>query len=234
MKTIVVVPTYNEAGNLPQLADRLFAQGVPDMELLVVDDNSPDGTAAVAEALGARFSQKVYLLRRASKEGLGPAYLAGFREALRLGGEVVVQMDADLAHPPERIPGLLEALKGCDVVVASRYVAGGGVSPGWGASRRLLSRVGNLYVRWTLGLRVRDTNTGFKAYRREVLERLPVHKLRSKGFIFQAEVLYRCQQAGWRILEVPFVFHERQSGRSKMGFSILFEALWRCYQIRWT
>jgi len=233
MKTLVVVPTYNEAGNLPDLVNQLFALNVPDLELLVVDDNSPDGTADAAEALGTKYPHRLHVLRRATKEGLGPAYIAGFREALRLGADTVIQMDADLSHPPEYIPALLEGIETTDVVVGSRYVPGGGATGDWGLLRRILSRGGDLYVRRVLGLRLRDTKSGFKVYRREVLERLPLETLRSRGFVFQAEVAYHCQEMGFRILEVPFVFQERKAGGSKMSLSIVVEALWRSFQIRW-
>ena len=234
MKTLVVVPTYNEAGSLPDLVQHLFDLNVPGLELLVVDDNSPDGTAAVAEALESRHPHRIHLLRRPRKEGIGPAYIAGFREALRLGASVIVQMDADLSHPPEYIPALLAATKTCDVVVGSRYIPGGGVAGNWGLLRRLLSRGGDLYVQRVMGLRIHDTNSGFKGFRREVLEQLHLETLRSKGFIFQAEVVYRCQQMGSRIQEVPFIFQERRAGRSKMSLPIVVEALWRSFQTRWT
>lgn len=234
MKTVVVVPTYNEARNLPDLVNQLFSLNVPDLELLVVDDNSPDGTAEVAEALETKHPHRIHVLRRATKEGIGPAYVAGFREALRLGANIVIQMDADLSHPPEYIPALLEGIKTADVVVGSRYVPGGGAAGEWGLLRRMLSRWGDLYVRWTMGLRLRDTKSGFKGFRREVLEQLALETLRSRGFIFQAEVAYRCQEMGFHIREMPFVFREREAGRSKMSLSIVEEALWRSFWIRWS
>ena len=234
MKILIVVPTYNEAANLPELVDRLFSLDVPELGLLVVDDNSPDGTAATAEALAARYLYSIHVLRRAAKEGIGPAYVAGFQEALRLGAGVIIQMDADLSHPPEYIPILLAGIISCDVAVGSRYVPGGGVAGQWGFLRRLLSRGGDLYIQRVVGLRIRDTKSGFKAFRREVLESIILENLRSKGFIFQAEVAYRCQEVGARIQEIPYLFHDRQVGRSKMGFGIVVEALWRSFQIRWT
>ena len=234
MKTMVVVPTYNEAGSLPALVQHLFDLNFPGLELLVVDDNSPDGTAALAEALESRYPHRIHILRRPRKEGIGPAYVAGFREALRLEAGIIVQMDADLSHPPEYIPALLEAIKTCDVAVGSRYIPGGGVAGNWGLLRRLLSRGGDLYVQQVMGLRIHDTKSGFKGFRREVMEQIPLETLRSKGFIFQAEMVYRCQQMGARIQEVPFIFHERRAGHSKMGLRIVVEALWRSFQTRWT
>ena len=234
MKALVVVPTFNEAGNLPTLVQHLFDLHIPDLDLLVVDDNSPDGTALVAETLGREHPQRIHVLRRPRKEGLGPAYVAGFQEALRLKADVIIQMDADLSHPPEYIPALLEGIKTCDVMVGSRYVSGGGVAANWGFRRRLLSWGGDLYVRWVMGLRLKDTKSGFKGFRRKVLEQLPLTALKSRGFIFQAEVMYRCQQMGFHIREFPFVFQERRTGGSKMSASIMAEALWRCLQIRAT
>jgi len=233
MKILVVVPTYNEAKNLPLLLEQVMALEISGLELLVVDDNSPDGTAKVVEDAGAAYKNRVHVLRRARKEGLGPAYVAGFKEALRLGADVVVQMDADLSHPPQSIPTMLEGIKVADVVVGSRHAPGGGVTGDWGLSRRLLSRWGDLYVRWVLGLRIRDTKSGFKAFRRAVLEDLPLETLHSKGFIFQAEVVYVCQKMGFDITEVPYIFLDRQEGQSKMSLRIILEALWRSYQIRW-
>ena len=233
MKTLIIVPTYNEAKNLPLLLKQVMALGISGLELLIVDDNSPDGTAQVVEDTGAKYQNRVHLLRRARKEGLGPAYVAGFKEALRLGADVVIQMDADLSHPPQSIPVMLESIKVADVVVGSRYVPGGGVTSNWGLSRRLLSRGGDLYVRWILGLRVHDTKSGFKAFRRTVVESLPLEALHSKGYIFQSELIYLCQKMGFDVTEVPYVFLDRQEGRSKMSLRIIVEALWRSYQIRW-
>ncbi len=233
MKTLVVVPTYNEAKNLPLLLEQVMALEISGLELLVVDDNSPDGTAQVVEDAGAEYQNRVHVLRRAQKEGLGPAYVAGFKEALRLGADVVIQMDADLSHPPKSIPAMLEGIKIADVAVGSRYVPGGGVAGDWGLSRRFLSRWGDVYVRRVLGLRIQDSKSGFKAFRRAVLENLPLENLHSKGFIFQAEVVYLCQKMGFVVTEVPYVFWDRQEGRSKMSLRIIVEALWRSYQIRW-
>ncbi|MDO8750557.1 MAG: polyprenol monophosphomannose synthase [Dehalococcoidia bacterium] len=234
MKVLVVVPTYNEAENLSTLAQHLFDLRIPALELLVVDDNSPDGTAAAAEALGMRYPGRIHVLRRPRKEGLGPAYVAGFREALRLQADVIIQMDADLSHPPEYIPALLESIKTYDVAVGSRYIPGGGIASEWGVARRFISRGGDLYVRWIMGLHLQDTKSGFRAIQRRVLERVSLEALRSKGFIFQAELMYRCQQMGFSVQEVPYIFQERKSGGSKMSVGIVMEALWRSIQVRWT
>ena len=233
MKTIVVIPTYNEAENLPVLFDALFALQLPGLELLVVDDNSPDGTADLAHRLGQEQQRGVHVLCRAQKEGLGPAYVAGFEEALRLGAETVVQMDADMSHPPEVLPDLLNALERYQVVVASRYMPGGGASGDWGVLRRLISRGGDFYVRLVTGLKVQDTKSGFKAYRRESLQALPLRSIRSRGYIFQTEVLYLCQRLGLSMGEVPYTFEQRAAGHSKMSLGIMLEALWRAVQMRW-
>ncbi|MBI4201629.1 MAG: polyprenol monophosphomannose synthase [Chloroflexi bacterium] len=232
MQTLIVVPTYNEAANLPELAAQLFALRLPDMHLLVVDDNSPDGTAAVADGLNTQHAGYVHVLRRKAKEGLGRAYVAGFAEALRLGAKRVVQMDADLSHPTEAIPRLLAALEGHDLAIGSRYIPGGGVAQDWGLARKLISRGGDIYVRLALGLPVKDTKSGFKAFRSEVLHKVGLEHIASAGYIFQAEFVYRCYKLGFRITEVPYLFHERRAGKSKMSLSILTEALWRSLWLR--
>ena len=231
-KTLVVVPTYNEAGNLPMLSKLLFSLKIPNLELLVVDDDSPDGTAEVAERLADQHPGLIHVLRRSKKEGIGPAYIAGFQQALRMGADIVIQMDADLSHPPEYIPAILDGLKTYDVVVGSRYIHGGGIAGHWGIFRRVLSRAGDVYTRWVLGLHIQDTKSGFKGFRRGVLERISLETVRSKGFIFQAEIVYKCQKINSRILEVPFIFELRAAGNSKMSVSIVVEALWRSLQIR--
>ncbi|MBI2170551.1 MAG: polyprenol monophosphomannose synthase [Chloroflexi bacterium] len=232
MQTLIVVPTYNEATNIPELAAQLFALGLPDLHLLVVDDNSPDGTADLAEGLNASYPGLVHVLRRKAKEGLGPAYVAGFKEALRLGAANVLQMDADLSHPTHSVPDLLAALKECDVAVGSRYMKGGGVAQEWNLLRKLMSRGGDVYVRMMLGLPIWDTKSGFKAFQRGVLEGVGLDGMSSRGYIFQAEFMYRCYKMGYRVKEVPFIFYERKAGTSKLSISIITEALWRSAWIR--
>lgn len=231
-KVVVVTPTYNEAENLPLLVARLMALNVPGLELLVVDDGSPDGTAQVAERLGAEHGGRVRVLRRARKMGLGSACVAGFTEALRTGAEYVVQMDADLSHAPEAVPAMLARARDADVVVGSRWAPGGGVEAGWGLPRRLLSWGGSQYVRVALGLHVRDTTTGFKCLRREALERLDIRRMRSQGFAFQVEAAWACQRLGLRVIEHPITFGMRAHGRSKMSLRIIAEALWRVLALR--
>ncbi len=231
-KVTVVVPTYNERENLPELAERLFRLPVPGLTLLVVDDNSPDGTGPLAEELGKQRPGRIDVLHRAGKLGLATAYLQGFQRALERGAEAVVQMDCDLSHRPEEIPAMLGKLQDADVVVGSRYVRGGSADPSWGLSRRMLSRFGNVYARVVLGLRPRDVTSGFKAYRREALERLDLRELRCKGFAFQAEIAYRCKLAGLRVTEHPIVFTDRSRGASKMSKAIIVEALVKLPQLR--
>ena len=234
MRLAVCVPTYEESENLPRLVEelaRVFAEHALDARLLVIDDNSPDGTGAVADAL-AREHPFVDVLHRARKQGLGPAYLAGFRAALAGGADVVLQMDADLSHDPADVPRLLAAIgHGADVAVGSRYVAGGAVR-NWGPVRRAVSRFGSLYARLVLGVRVRDLTSGFKCYTREVLEAIETERIHSVGYAFQIETTYRALAAGFRVVEVPIVFLDRQRGGSKMSRRIVLEAAVRVPALR--
>lgn len=229
---IVVLPTYNEAATLPVVVEALHRQSVPELRVLVVDDNSPDGTGQVAEGLAERYPGKVLVHHRPGKMGLASAYVCGFRLALAARATAIIEMDADLSHPPTMVPQLLDALVRNDVAVGSRYVEGGGVDPRWGWHRRLLSWGGNLYARWALGLPVADVTSGFKAFRRDVLASLDLDKVRSRGFTFQVEVAYACHRQGYRVAEVPIFFAERRAGHSKLSLSVVGEALWRVWQIR--
>lgn len=231
-RVVVVVPTYNEAANLPTLVRRLMALPIPSLHLLIVDDASPDGTGDLADAMAREDPERFSVLHRSGKLGLGSAYTAGFRRALGLGAEAVVQMDADLSHAPENVVPMLDALADADVVVGSRYVKGGGVDRRWGLGRRLLSRGGNVYARWIGGLRPRDATSGFKAYRRRVLETLDLDGIRCRGFAFQAEVALLCQRHGFRVVEHPILFVDRSEGASKMSWGIVVEALWRLALLR--
>jgi len=228
----VVIPTYNEAENLPVLVGRLMALGLDALRIIVVDDASPDGTGQVADRLARRYPGRIYVIHQARRMGLGAAYRAGFRRALQDGVAWVVQMDADLSHAPEDLPRLLERTQDADVVVGSRYVAGGGIDRRWPRWRRWLSRLGNLYARWATGLRVRDATAGFKVFRRDVLERIGVEGLRSDGYAFQIEVALACQRLGVRVCEVPIYFRDRAAGRSKLGGRHVWEALWRVWVLR--
>ena len=231
-KITVVVPTYNEAENVPELLRRIMALELPRLEVLFVDDGSPDGTADLAERLSGEYGGRVRVLRRARKLGLGAAYVAGFTEAVQAGADLVVEMDADLSHAPEYLPAMVSMMDRYDVVVGSRWTAGGGVDPSWGLARRLLSRGGSLYAGLVLGLRLADTTTGFKCFRREALERVDLARIRSQGFVFQIEMAYACQRQGLRVAELPIRFASRARGQSKMSLKIVVEALWRVLAIR--
>jgi dolichol-phosphate mannosyltransferase len=224
----VCLPTYNERENLPLVLDALEPYGV---RVLVIDDSSPDGTGELADSLAAE-REWVSVLHRERKEGLGPAYLAGFREALRGDAEYVLEMDADLSHDPAVVPRLIEACaSGADVALGSRYVEGGGTE-NWGLVRRIVSAGGSLYARVLLGLGVRDLTGGFKCFRREVLERIDLDAVHSKGYAFQIELTYRALRAGFRVVEVPIVFVDRTHGQSKMSRTIFLEAVVRVPALR--
>ena len=231
-KIVVVIPTYNEASNLPELSEHLFSLGIDGLNVLLVDDNSPDGTADLAESLSQRYGGRIKILRRPGKMGLGTAYVAGFAKALEEGAQYVIEMDADLSHSPHYIPQLLEKVRDYDVVVGSRYVKGGGVDKKWSRLRRLVSRGGSIYSSLILGLKVKDTTTGFKCFRREALAGLDLSKCRSRGFGFQVEVAYACQKKRYRVAEVPIIFIDRTQGKSKMSMKIFMEAMWRVWAIR--
>ena len=228
----VVVPTYNESETLPQLIEKVVAQGIEGLGFIVVDDGSPDGTGAVADGLADEFAGVFIVLHREGKHGLGTAYMAGFQTALDAGAQNIVEMDADLSHPPEVLPGLIAELDEADVAVASRYTPGGGVDPGWSWARKQISYWGNVGIRLILGLEVKDATAGFKAFRRTTLERIGLDRLRLSGFGFQAEVAYRCEQTGLKVVEHPYVFMERTAGKSKMSFGIVVEAFFRLSWLR--
>jgi dolichol-phosphate mannosyltransferase len=224
-----VLPTYEERESLESVVSAVLAR-VDGAHVLVVDDASPDGTGAVADALAAAHPG-VEVLHRSAKEGLGPAYLAGFAHALERGAELVLEMDADGSHDPADLPRLIAAAGEADLGVGSRYVPGGGVRD-WGLLRRALSRCGCWYARRVLGVGVRDLTGGFKCFRRAVLEELDLSGVQAAGYCFQIEVTYRALQAGFRVREVPIVFSERRAGRSKMTARIALEAVWRVPALR--
>ncbi|WP_113702498.1 polyprenol monophosphomannose synthase [Nonomuraea lactucae] len=224
-RVLVIVPTYNERDNLPLIAERLRA-ALPDAHLLVADDASPDGTGAVADELAAG-DDHIHVLHRGGKQGLGAAYIAGFRWGLGDGYNVLVEMDADGSHQPEELPKLLRAVaEGADLAIGSRYVPGGKVV-NWPASRELLSRGANVYTRLMLGLPVRDATAGFRAYRAATLEKLDLSDVESEGYCFQVDLTLRTARQGLRVVEVPITFVERAVGTSKMSRKIMFEAFWR-------
>jgi dolichol-phosphate mannosyltransferase len=224
---LVVVPTYNERENLGPLVERLHTV-LPSVEVLVVDDGSPDGTGEYAEKLAAEDG-RMHVLHRTVKTGLGAAYVAGFRWGLQREYAVLIEMDADGSHAPEDLPRLLDALEDADLVLGSRYVPGGRVL-NWPLRRHVLSRGGNIYSKVALGVPINDITGGFRAYRREVLERLPLHEVASHGYCFQVDLAWRTTKAGFRVVEVPITFTERVRGESKMSGSIVREALLRVTQ----
>ena len=226
----LVVPTYNEADNIEALVEAVRTVLPTSRRILIVDDSSPDGTGRIADRLAAEHDD-VEVLHRPLKEGLGPAYLAGFRQALERGAELVIQMDADFSHDPAFLPRFLDAARDADLVLGSRYVPGGGVAE-WGPTRRFVSRWGSAYARVVLGVRVRDLTVGFKCWRREALEAVDLDSVESRGYAFQVEMTYRAIEAGLRVVEVPIVFHDRRVGTSKMSRSIVAEAIWRVPAMR--
>ncbi len=226
---LIVLPTYNERANLADLVKEIHRQ-VPRAEVLVVDDASPDGTGELAEELAARDS-RVHVEHRAGKMGLGTAYLLGFQYALDRGYDLVFEMDADFSHDPVYLPRFLEAIEQADLVLGSRYTRGGGTE-NWALWRRLLSRGGGLYARTVLGVPYRDLTGGYKCFRREVLEALPLDEIRSEGYSFQIEVTFRVHQMGFRIVEVPIIFRERREGESKISKRIVVEAMGVVWRLR--
>jgi dolichol-phosphate mannosyltransferase len=230
--TWVVLPTYEEAENLPGIAAAIL-QILPNATLLVVDDGSPDGTGELAEELAAG-EPRIRVRHRAGKQGLGRAYLDGFRVALDGGAESVVQMDADWSHDPAVLPALLEPIVAgrADLVIGSRYVRGGQVIE-WGIGRRLISRMGSLFARTVLGLRPRDLTGGFKAWRAATLGAIPFDGVHAGGYVFQIEMTHRASRAGARVVEVPITFRDRRVGRSKMSRRIIVEALFVVLRLRW-
>ena len=227
-KAVVCLPTYNERENLERMLRALGDKGV---RVLVIDDNSPDGTGELADRLAQELDY-VDVLHRESKEGLGPAYLAGFRHALASDAELVLEMDCDFSHDPNYVPHLIAAVEGgADLALGSRYVPGGGVR-NWGLLRRLISAGGSAYARIILGVKIRDLTGGFKCYRRAVLEAIDLDAVESKGYAFQIETTYRALRAGFKVVEVPITFADREVGGSKMSKAIVAEAIWKVPGLR--
>jgi len=224
LRVLVLIPTYNERENLPLIVERVLAS-VPRADVLVVDDGSPDGTGDIADKLAAN-EERVQVLHRTAKAGLGAAYVAGFRVGLAAGYDVLVEMDADGSHAPEQLPRLLEAVGHSDLVLGSRWVPGGQVI-NWPKFREVLSRGGNLYTRLALGINLHDATGGYRAYRREVLQTIDLSAISSQGYCFQVDLAWRAVQAGFRVTEVPITFAERERGESKMSGNIVREALLR-------
>ncbi len=229
-RTLVIIPTFNEADNVARIVQAVLGQG-DGIHVLVVDDNSPDGTGELAEDL-AREDDRVNVLRREGKQGLGRAYLAGFRWGLEREYDLICEMDADFSHPPDRLPVLIQKAEEYQIVIGSRYVGGRVNVVNWPMSRLLISYFGSWYARTITGLPVRDATGGFNLWRREVLEALNLDKIESNGYAFQIELKYRAWRRGFSIVEVPIVFTERESGESKMSKTIVREAVWKVWKLR--
>lgn len=231
MKTTIVVPTFNEAKNLPLLMEKVFSLPLPDLSILVVDDNSPDGTGDIAEDMGKEYTGRVQVLHRAGKLGLGTAYIQGFQKAMQNGAEAVGQMDADFSHPPEKILELVKTLESCDMALGSRYVPGGQLDERWPFWRKALSGFGNFYARTILGLKLRDVTGGFRLWKSSTLAAMPLDRVRSNGYIFQVEMAYVATKLGFHFKEVPIYFADRRWGQSKMSMRIQIEAAIRVWQL---
>jgi dolichol-phosphate mannosyltransferase len=233
LKVMVVVPTYNEADNISTMVGELLALGLPGLEILVVDDDSPDGTGQIADDLVRQHPERVHVLHRTGERGLGTAYVAGFGYALDHGADYVIQMDADFSHSPSYIPQFLDSIEDYDVVVGSRYVSGGSLDEQWGFGRYLLSWWANsIYTHLILGVKVKDATAGFKCWRRATLEGIGLERVRSNGYVFQVEMAYLTEKLGYRFLEIPIHFEDRRIGQSKMTMPVKIEAALRTFEIR--
>jgi dolichol-phosphate mannosyltransferase len=235
MTTVIVIPTYNEADNVPAMAAELFALGINDLQLLIVDDASPDGTGRIAEELAQTlYPGRLHVLHRAGKMGLGTAYVTGFTWALEHGADYVIQMDADFSHSPAYIPQMLAHIKDYDVVVGSRYVGGGELDQRWSWWRWFLSWWANsVWTRGLLGVRTKDATAGFKCWQRSALQRIGLERITSNGYVFQVEMTYVSEMLKFRILEIPIYFEDRRIGQSKMTVPVKIEAALRVFEIRW-
>jgi dolichol-phosphate mannosyltransferase len=232
VKITIILPTYNEAENLPKLVSALFLLPL-DLDVLVVDDNSPDGTGQIAEDLSKKHPGRVHVLHRAGKLGLRSAYLEGFEKAFEMGADAVVQMDADFSHDPAVLTEMARRIESCDVVIGSRYVKGGSLARRWPLWRKALSAFGNNYARTILGFPLHDVTTGFRMWRREALRGMPLDRIRSSGYIFLVEMAYVAYLTGYRIMEVPIHFSDRRWGKSKMSLKIQMEAAVRVWDVKW-
>ncbi len=232
MRALVILPTYNEVGNLGPLVEAITGQGEM-FHLLIIDDGSPDGTGLLADHLKTQYPGRIEVLHRQGKLGLATAYLAGFQYGIAMGYDYLFEMDADFSHHPRYLPEFISAMKmkGADVVLGSRYVEGGGVAH-WPWYRRLISVGGSQYARIVLGLSIRDLTGGFKCFRREVLEAIQLDEIEASGYGFQIEMTYRAVQHGFKVVEIPIIFEDRREGQSKMSASIFTEALWMVAKLR--
>ena len=233
MNLFVITPTYNEAQNIPSLANQILALPVDGIHLLIVDDNSPDGTGQIAEKLREKIPESISVIHRTGKLGLGSAYIEGIKKALLSGAHAIAQIDADLSHPPELLVELYESLDHADVALGSRYIAGGSVDKNWPFWRKSLSAFGNFYARTILNLPVRDVTGGVRVWRSEVLRKMPLNRIRSNGYAFLIELTYVANLLNFSFVECPFYFPNRESGRSKMSLRIQLEAAYRVWRMRW-
>jgi dolichol-phosphate mannosyltransferase len=231
-KIMVVLPTYNEAENLPLMVEALLALPVENLNMLVVDDRSPDGTGQIADDLAEKHRGIINVLHRSNKEGLGAAYMAGFKKALGLDADYIIQMDCDFSHQPRYLPAMIKAAETADLVLGSRYVRGGGVDESWSFTRKALSWFANrVYTRTLLNMPVNDATGGFKLWRRETLIGLNLDRVRSNGYVFQVEMTYIAHRLGFRVAEIPIYFPDRERGHSKMDTNIAVEAALRTWQV---
>lgn len=232
LKTVVVLPTYNEKQNLPLMVEALFALNLDNLHILVVDDNSPDGTGKIADDIAAQ-NPKVNVLHRQEKNGLGQAYIAGFKKALTMDADYIIQMDCDFSHQPKYIPELLKAIEGNDLVLGSRFAKGGSVDENWSFYRKLLTWFANrVYTPTILGIPVRDATGGYRIWRRNTLIDLDLNRIRSNGYVFQVEMAYVTSRLGFRVAEIPIYFPDRELGESKMDIRIQIEAAMRVWEVR--
>jgi len=232
LQLTVVIPTYNEAENLPKLVSALFALSLPKLRILVVDDNSPDGTGQIADSIAAKQSDRFRVLHRPGKSGLGKAYIEGFQLAIEDGAEAIAQMDADFSHQPEKLVDMLAELQFYDMVMGSRYILGGSLDNHWPLWRKGLSSFGNIYARLILGLPIKDSTGGYRIWRRNTLQKMPLNRIRSNGYAFQVEMVYVAHCLGFTMHELPIYFADRTWGHSKMSFRIQIEAALRVWQMR--
>ena len=232
MKITMVIPTYNESENLPKLVEDVLALPLDDIHILIVDDNSPDGTGELAEKLRVQYNDRIHCLHRAGKLGLGSAYREGFKKAIEEGADYIGQMDADFSHPIDKIPLMVRELEHADLVIGSRYVKGGSLDENWPFYRKWLSGFGNAYARVILGLPNRDVTGGFKLWKKETIQAMPMDTIKSNGYVFQVEMNYVASKMGFKIVEIPIYFQERTMGKSKMNMRISMEAAWRTIVLR--
>ena len=230
MKSIIVIPTYNEADNIENLIERILSLKIDGLDILIVDDNSPDGTAQIVEKLMEKHAN-IHLLTRPEKAGLGTAYVAGFKYALEKGYDYIFEMDADFSHNPDEIPNFLKKIEECDLVIGSRYVTGVNVI-NWPLSRLILSVGANKYTQIITGMPIKDCTGGFKCFRRQVLEQIDLDRIRSDGYSFQIEMNFKAWKKGFRICEIPIVFTDREAGSSKMSKKIIREAIWMVWKLK--